>query len=357
MRYFIDVSEWQAAEINKLIKIGKYQNIAQFISAAIENQIYLENSVGLSQQDFLNKKDSDIYINLAKTINTENTELKRITLGEINSQPKTVSMPSFSILSASLFNIAEDKSWLWGQTNRILPIKIGLRVLYSMIDSEQWIDLERFRDKAAHVATLFGTKIRKYEDALGKIRSDRISAGLPKEGEVKSINRYKSHFLAYMRKDEKLDGAMTFLRFVNLNKDEKGKILIGLTDGGLNFAKLDSPVMDHNDFEKSFFQTEINFYLDHVLKNVKGESSAIKWLLTKLVNGMVTRDEIIDELRKDFSQTWQYNSKKFSDKVLNTQRAGLIARMFELGLIRKEKDGIEVKYIISPLGESYFKNN
>lgn len=350
MRYFVDVTQRQADEVNKLIKIGKYQSIVQFISTAIENQIYLENFVELPQQAGFDKKDYEISGNLDTDITTE---VKRIMLSEIKSQPRTVPMPTFSVLSASLSKVAEDKSWLWGQTNRILPIKIGLRVLYSLIDSEQRIDLEKFRNKAAHIAAWFGSEIRNYENKLNKIRDERISAGLPKEEEFKSILRYKSHFLAYMRKDGKLDGAMPFLKFVNLIKDEKGKILIGLTEAGLNFAKLDNPVIERYDFEKSFDQKEIDFYLEHVSINVQGESCAIKWLLTKLVNGIVKREAIIDELKKDFGQIWQLDS----DKVLNTQRAGLIARMFELGLINKEKDGIEVKYIISPLGESYLKNN
>ena len=112
-----------------------------------------------------------------------------------------------------------------------------------------------------------------------------ISAGLPDEKEFKSKVRYKSHFLAYMRKDGTLDGAMPYLRFVNLNKDEKGKVSIGLTDPGLNFAKLDNPVLDLVDFEKSFNEKEVDFYLDHISANVKGENSATKWLLQKLANG------------------------------------------------------------------------
>jgi len=348
MRYFVDVTQRQADEINKLIKIGKYQSIAQFISTAIENQIYLENFVELPQQAGFNKKDYEISSNLDKTITTE---AKKIMLSEIESQPRAVPMPTFSVLSASLSNVAEDKSWLWGQTNRILPIKIGLRVLYSIIDSEQWIDLEEFRDKAAHITAWFGSEIRNYENKLNKIRDERISAGLPKEEEFKSILRYKSHFLAYMRKDGKLDGAMPFLKFVNLIKGEKGKILIGLTEAGLNFAKLDNPVIDRYDFEKSFDPKEIDFYLEHVLINVQGESCAIKWLLTKLVNGIVKREAIIDELKKDFGQIWQLDS----DKVVNTQRAGLIARMFELGLIDKDKKGINVVYKITDLGNKFLK--
>ena len=110
------------------------------------------------------------------------------------------------------------------------------RVLHALIRSEKGIELEEYRNKTADIAAGFGTTIRRYEDKRNKMRDERISAGLPDEEEFKSKVRYKSHFLAYMRRDETLDAAMPYLRFVNLNKDERGRVLIGLTEPGLNFG-------------------------------------------------------------------------------------------------------------------------
>jgi hypothetical protein len=155
-----------------------------------------------------------------------------------------------------------------------------------------------------------------------------------------------------MRKDGTLDGAMAYLRFVNLNKDEKGRILIGLTEPGLNFAILDNPVINLQDFEKSFNEKEIDFYLDHTSKNVKGECGAIKWLLFKLANGLKEREEINKELGKEFGQIWGA-----SEAVINTQRAGLMARMFELGLIGRDKKGVgpSVIYKITDHGKKFLQ--
>jgi Arc/MetJ-type ribon-helix-helix transcriptional regulator len=349
MRYFVDVPQKQADEVNKLIQLGKYQSMAQFILTAVENQIYLENLSELPQQINLGKNNNEISANLPIEANSET---KSIMLNEIKSEPKTVSMPFFSDLSASLPKIDEEKCWLWGQTDKILPIKIGLRVLYSIMGTEQWEDLEEFREKATNIAAWFGSVIRNYEDNTNKVRNERISAGLPKGEKFKSKLRYKSQFLAYMRKDNKLDGAMPFLKFVNLMKDERGKILIGLTKAGLNFAKLENPVIDHYDFKKSFNDKEIEFYMEHISSDVKGENSAIKWLLTKVVNGITEREAMNNEVKIEFGQTWNA-----SDKVINTQRSGLIGRMFELGLVNKEKTGIRVKFSITPSGEFYLKNN
>jgi len=54
------------------------------------------------------------------------------------------------------------------------------------------------------------------------------------------------------------------------------------------------------------------------------------------------------ELNKEFAELWGA-----SDAVVNTQRAGLMARMFELGLLEKEKNGIYVTYHISEFGKSF----
>lgn len=347
MRYVIDITQKQADEIESLIDKGQFKSFAQFITTAIENQIYIEKSeIHEEKLELTNKKKKDV--SQPEIIPKDEN---RITLAEIISQPKAVPMPAFRQLSCFSQKIEEEKCWLWGQVNKILPIKMGLRVLYATLESEQWIDLEEYRNKAADIAAGFGTLIRKYEDKKNKLRDERISAGLPDEKEFKSKFRYKSHFLAYMKKEGALDGAMAYLRFANLNKDEKGRILIGLTGPGLNFAKLDNPVVDHQDFEMGFNQKEVDFYLDHISKNVRGECSATKWLLQKLENGLKEREEINQELKKEFGGIWAA-----SDAVINTQRAGLMARMFELGLIEKEKDGVKVTYKIGNKGKRFLGN-
>jgi len=349
MRYLVDLTQKEAEEIKRFINAGKYQTVSQFISTAIENQIYIEGSGSESLSSILVTKKTPEILNRPDLINTKDNS--NIALAEIKSHPKAVVIPNFSGLAASLYyNAKEENCWLWGQTNKIFPVKIGLRVLYALIGSEQWLDLEEYKEKAADVATEYGAAIRKYEDKKNKMRDERISAGLP-DGEFKSKFRYKGHFLAYMRKDGKLDGAMPFLRFANLNKDEKGRIFIGLTEPGLNFALIENPVIDRNDFEKSFSQAEIDFYLDYVSTSVRGEASAIGWVLKKITEGVNDRDAINKALSREIAPSWG----ETSEAVVNTQRAGLMARMFELGLIEKEKKGISVRYKVSARGSDFLQ--
>lgn len=343
MRYIVDISQQQAEAVQRLIQTGKYPTVAQFILAAVENQIHIENNGAYESAP---TKSSHQTIEQNKSV--VSTDLRaRLTL--VKDKPQTVSPPKFTDLVVSSSDIPEDKSWLWGQTNKILPVKVGLRALYSYIGSAQWADLEEFRDMAAGTAAEIGSVIKRYEDAKKKKRDDRISAGFPDIKEFKSKQRYKSHFLGYMRKDGLLEGPMPFLRLINLKRDDKGMVSVGLTKAGLQFAQLSNPAIDQQIFETSFSEKEIDFYLSHILENVSGESSAIKWLLRKIKEGVVERTSLNVEIKKEFSHTW----KDASDAVINTQRAGLMARMFELGLIEKKKTGVRVSYAISNRGKAF----
>jgi len=90
---------------------------------------------------------------------------------------------------------------------------------------------------------------------------------------------------------------------------------------------LDIPVLDLTDFfEKIFNEKEVDFYKTIFSKNVKGEVAHKKGCSQKLKNGLQRREEINQELKKS-----SVKSGEPSDAVINTQRAGLMARMFELG--------------------------
>jgi len=164
MRYLVDLTQKQLDVITKLINTGKYQTVAQFILTAVENQIYIENSEELSQYVGIGKMDPSVL----RGADIPTNEFRKIGLITINSQPGIVPLPTFSNLSLSLYKAEEEKCWLWGQTNKIFPVKIGLRILYANIGSEQWMNLEEYRDIAANIVANIGTIIRKYEDKNGK---------------------------------------------------------------------------------------------------------------------------------------------------------------------------------------------
>lgn len=348
MKYLADISQIQGKKIKKLIEDGQYESVAQFISVAVENQLYLEES---EETQTINQRDLNVDENVDRV--SKAVDFDRVKLTNIHSEPELVIEPTFDQLVLSNGEKKEEHTWLWGQINKILPVKVGVRVLLLELKERKWMELDHFLEEATNEAAQLGNLIRSFEDKNDKKRDEKISAGLPDTTNEKSQTRYKSHFLTQVRRDGLLNGAMAILRFVNINTNGKSdKQFIGLTKHGLKFATLSNPVLDMENFDLSLSNSEAQFYLEHSKKHVINEHQAILWVLRKINNGINERDALNQELKEEYGDYWEA-----SDAVINTQRAGLMARMFELGLLDKDKKGIYVTYKLSEFGKSYLTKN
>lgn len=349
MRYLADISQKHAMKIQRLVEQGHYESIAQFITVAIENQLYLEESeLPTLTENMVSTNIEFPSENKEDLRNTKGTN--NLKLGTFEANPLQVSFPSYMQLVLGQQEGKEEMFWPWGQINKILPIKIGVRILFRELGNNERIQLNGYVEKAAEEAAYIGYAIRSQEDKLKKLRDERNSAGLPKVNDEKSQTRYRAQFLAYGRKDKLLDGAMALFRFVNIDT-RNDKQMIGLTQAGIDFAKIPNPVLDENNYDKSLNKEEIDFYLAHIRNHVKGEFAGIKWILTKIQTGINERESLNEELKKEFAKLWGA-----SDAVINTQRAGMMARMFELGLLNKEKKGIYVTYQLNDFSQSFLKH-
>ncbi len=347
MRYIIDVSQTHSKKIESLIKSQHYNTVDQFITVAIENQLHIE------EDEITTKRASDISDNEVKRNYKNLIYAEHLAIPEAT--PTFVTPPAFNQLVCIKAGLPEHQCWMWGQINRIFPIKLALRCLVKQLSGGEWVELEKYKDEAARIALEFGKMIKAYEDKRNKKREDRISAGLPSSSEdpsdrVKSLTRYKSQFIGGLRKDSKLDGAMLFLRFANIIKNDKGEEVIGITETGFEFARIENPVIDFSEYEQSLSEEEANYYIMHIYKNVPGEFNAIQWLLQKISTGISERTKLNNEITEEFGNIWEK-----SDAVINTQRAGLMSRISELKLIDKNKIGIQVEYLISENGNKFLK--
>lgn len=349
MKYLVNISQRQAQKIQKYLDEGQYLSISQFIITAIENQFNLEDNQFPLDDVERDETLKPVY-SVAHPLKLT-TALEAYRISDMQNFYASISPPKFDQIVLSTQGNQEKNVWLWGQINKIFPVKIGLRILQKNLGSKQLIEVNEYLDIAAKEAAEIGNIIREYEKKNGKERNEKISAGLPQVSDEKSQSRYKFQFLAYQRKDNLLDGAMAILRFCNLEK-KGGKTFIGLTEWGANFSNEINPVLDNGDLDTSLSSQEIECYLNHIDKNVLSESIAIKWLLDKINKGINERSQINKQLGKDYGKIWG----DATEAVINTQRAGLTARAFELGLIEKEKNGIYVTYSITEAGSNYLTN-
>lgn len=333
MKYVVNLPEYVVVKIRELLEKGEYEDFASFLLTAVENQLFLEHEdeekltyepseeTGKESMDILSSKDfTDV---------------------------ETISMPSPGQYLYPNIENEEKLGPLWGQINRIFPMKMGLRILANMLRSTgPYVGLQDFQQKATSVARLYGLNLRKEDKKQGRSRNSFRSTGLPiHKIEAKSKQRYKTHFLAYLRKDGVTEGALGRLKFVNLKREPEDNELIGITREGLDFASLENPVLDNNDTGKgTLSETETEFYIKHIFHNIPGESQAIRQILNHISNGISTPKELNKRLEGD------YADYGWSEDVLNTNRSGLISRLHELGLIEKIREGKEVTYAVTSQG-------
>jgi len=325
-------------KIQQLIESGKYASSSDFFIAAVENQLLLETTLS---------KGTDVVLPDTDTISSEKTGediVKRFVLKPGKELIKTVAVP----LPEQLLypgSGSENELFLWGQINRIFPMKVGLRILTNLLaeKNEQYIELDEFTEKAVELAKLVRNRLMA-ETLQITGKKDSLWSGLPSEDSDKSASRYKMQFLAYMRKDGIIEGGLGRLKFVNLKREENRKIYIGITGPGLEFYMLENSILDAGVYNSgSLSEEEKRFYLKHISSEVPGETRAFIDVLSLLKEGRNNQTSLNKELGKIWSKNW-------SAAVINTQRNGTISRLTELSLMEKIKSGIEVEYRISKTG-------
>lgn len=192
--------------------------------------------------------------------------------------------------------------------------------------------------------------ILRQDEVVGRRRDEKLSTAFPvgKEKE-KTLNRFENQYLGNVRSNGllKLSGAMMEMKFANVEiKGEKA--FIGLTAAGLEFAKLPSNVLDKDDAPKPLNDDEVDFYIRHVVDALPGEKDAISMLMGLIRNGVNARIALDEAVKERFGDRW-------SEETRSTMRAGVMSRIFELGLIEKERKGVRVFYRVSQRGENVFE--
>ena len=326
MRVIVDVPEYLVERARKLIEKGTYRDLSSFVTASIESQLALEETESVDQ-----------VLTLAKELEPVQTRSHRqLLLAADLSIPRgerpTVAYP----IRPGDTSAAQ---WPWGQINKILPIKFTLRLLANEVsEMEPLVPLDVFRMEAARKARDFGRWLAKNDAKYKRRWGERLSSGFPiGKDEESSLNRYASHFVGYQRKkDGALFGGLFELRFGNA--EVVGRTLsVGLTDAGSEFAQMPNPVLDNSDLSSSLSEEEIALYLEHIRARVPGEAYAFELILHLISEGVSGREELNEQINRRVQLDW-------TEAVVNTQRAGATARLFELGLIDKRRHGLRVEY-------------
>lgn len=91
------------------------------------------------------------------------------------------------------------------------------------------------------------------------------------------------------------------------------------------------------------------WFQNHIADNIPAEFEHISFVLEAIRSGKQTRGELNSVLKEYYSRSQK--GMQWSNTVVNTMRSGLISRLKELGLVRREKIGKNIRYYITSAGK------
>jgi hypothetical protein len=344
LRRILDIDPQLELKIEEIIKSKGFRDFHHFTTVALENQVAWETSNNPTNIDVTNALDLQMS-QISKALPPENDSLKTAE-GDLlmmpSQKPKLTHLP----IPDNANNI------LWGQYYRFLPVKVGVRVLLNMY-TDYFPELRDFTEKVTNVALPFRYHLAKLDRTDRRSFGELLAASFPTYDE-KSVKRFVNHYMLYLRtSDMALLGMMPELKLINVKSDENGKVRIGLTNFGSKFALLENPAIDLNKPE-SLSADEINFLINHIADNLPAEYEHMICALTAIEEGKKTRHEL-NAVLKEYYLKYRKNTE-WSDTVVNTMRSGLISRLNELGLVKREKYGKNVRYHMTDAGKKYIQN-
>lgn len=220
---------------------------------------------------------------------------------------------------------------LWGQVNRLFPMKLVCRWLLA----NGGVALDAGAPRLGEAAGLLGSALEALDNAAGRKREDVLATGLPRAGNVASMDRFLSQYLARTtRAGDIYPGAVSHYALAVFDAD-----VPMLTDRGLEFARLPNPILEAESSElgEAMSAHERDFLARQIVQYVPLERRDFAVVARAITAGATTPDDLMSAVRESFPAEW-------SEVMARTHLSGLIARMSDMGALRREWEGRHVSY-------------
>jgi Arc/MetJ-type ribon-helix-helix transcriptional regulator len=353
------------AKLDALLDSGAFADYSEVISAAIENFAVLHEEVQSRGSIVLDAESGSKGLESIVSASQRTSGSLPHRSGKAN-QPKTVpelfTMGNLSVeapsglapLPGDVFFHGQPISidrWVFGQYSRLLPVKVSCRALARMCPCPaNGFELDKVASRIAQEAEMLGKYLAERDQEEGLIRDQASAIGFPSSENKadRSRLRYANQFVGAIGKQGTLTGLLIDLKLINLAKN--GKKGICLTRPGWEFAVLENPVLDGSSADGKFTPVEVKFLLQHIQKHVPVEDFAFRTLLAAINDGHDTPDKLDEVCRRYVPEQ---RRDEISKAVITTQRAGVVARMIDLGLVSRRRDGVRVSYVIAGPAHHY----
>lgn len=350
--------------LEKLISAGKYSNYSDLVNSAVRNLGIINDQLANDKVLIIDApKSEELYATADFTDVTRqadrnlNLKLGRKNGSRVPSQFEVIGLlkpprplPEPRVNPAWSEHPAPMGSWMFGMYNKFLPLKAGCRALGELLSNEygQGIPVEsvsKLTFQIAETAGILGMALKAHDNKYNLKREDACSTGFPsiKGKDDKSKIRFANQFVFRVDSHGELRGMLFEMGFINFVDDSQN--LIQLTPEGWEFAILENPVLDDSQENPSqkLSESEVSFLLQHINRHVPIEQSAYNTLLELINAGNNTPDALDRALEK------VQMAENMSEAAVYTARSGAISRMSELGLVCKNKVGLNTTYYLPGL--------
>lgn len=359
----VSLSQKTYTDIMALVAKGAYSAPEQFLEIAAFNQLALER--GLTPEelvkgiyrpvDVAENGQADLFVNRPagprarravrigepenRTVTTAVERRLRIELldNEITAALSRFSRPGDT--SALLPGDAAPNAGsnrIWGQVNRLFPLKAACRWIINAAVNGQWPDLHSVMERLAPDASVLGSLLEKRDTEAGRKRDEMLGTGLPRKGNLQSSDRYLTQFIARLTRSNMLyPGAISDYGLACVSREK-----VMLTASGVNLALLQNPILDGDNATSTLSEEERSFLLQHISDHVPSEKNDFRAVLEAIKDGSSTPTRLMNAARSHFPAEW-------TDVVFRTHVYGVLARLSELGMITKHWQGRMVDYQVA----------
>lgn len=341
--------------LENFLESEDYGDYSQIITTALENLEVLHKNLGSSESIILPSGESE-------GLNVRTERFAQNTLFESSLEIPQIFLLGNPLKAPSVFaeypedelskgsDIPLDK-WIFGQFNKFLPVKAVCRALANLsLQKNDGIQLEEAWQEISGEAVKLSTFLKNL-DLKNKYKFDHATAtAFPQKvkfGQEKKMARFSNQFIGSVNKKGELSGFVYDLKFVNKLDDGKEN-KIALTKRGWEFAQLNNPVLDRlSEKPARFSDEEIHFLIKHIKEYIPKDLFAFRTIKNLIENGSKTPENLDADLEKNISNK---RRNKLTKGYLSTQRSGVVSRMVDLGLIKRERKGVNVTYQLTENG-------
>ncbi len=350
----VNLKQKYFSQIQRLIAEGQYSSPGEFVALATANQLELESEHANPIEEFVQPVSEVVERVIAVRKEPKQSGEPRAPIqsipkaagGQLDSDEirkviARLAAPSRELESAFPEAAPATETGLevriWGQVNRIFPMKVALAWMAAKALSEgSWSATAKILDAVSNDAATLGSALQQSDDDASRQRHNVLATALPRAGNPQSLTRFSSQFLARttVRGATHAGACVQF----GLALIDGGQIR--LTREGLKFACLPNPIFRASDFthvDATLSPDEREFFVRHAVPLVPTELEDYRLVIDTIQSGENSPTDQITHLSTRLPSDW-------SDTQIRTHVTGVVARMVDLGLLRRVRNGRHVHY-------------